>query len=35
MGMKKEVLSKMTDDDLEVILDGIRAILMSEEKTSL
>lgn len=32
MGVKKELLASMTDDDLEVLLDGFRAILATSEK---
>jgi hypothetical protein len=32
MGVKKELLAGMTDDDLEVLLDGFRAILATSEK---
>ena len=32
MGMKKELLAGMTDDDLEVLLDGFLAILATGEK---
>lgn len=31
MGVKKELLAGMTDDDLEVLLDGIRVVLVAEE----
>jgi hypothetical protein len=33
MSMRKELPATMTDDDLEVSLDGIRTILVTEEKT--
>ena len=33
MGVKKELLEGMNDDDLEVLLDGFRAILATSEKT--
>ena len=32
MGVKKELLEGMTDDDLEVLLDGFRAILATGKK---
>ena len=32
MGVKKELLAGMTDDDLEVLLDGFRVILATGEK---
>ena len=33
MGIKREILAGMTDNDLEVLLDGFRAILTAREKT--
>lgn len=33
MGVKKELLKGMNDGDLEVLLDGFRAILATSEKT--
>jgi hypothetical protein len=34
MGVKKELLTSMTDDDLEVLLDGIRVVLIAEERAA-
>lgn len=33
MGVKKELLEGMKDEDLEVLLDGFRAIIATGEKT--
>lgn len=34
MGVKRELLASMTDDDLEVLLDGIRVVLVAEERAA-
>lgn len=34
MGLKKELFAGMTDDDLEVLLDGFRTLLAIGEKAS-
>jgi hypothetical protein len=34
MGVKKELLTKMTNDDREVLLDGIRVVLVVEERAA-